>query len=227
MNNKGYIAPATLLVILIISLMMFGIFYTRTVSVTGDMVQSSKLSDEMNDNNIGYERAHALLYENVSFEGLVNYNDISKKYNISTVNEQYETILLNSENGSPINFEIKNRTPIEVKLTVFPLNPEINHSYSAELITNGKNLLENAEDLHYDFNEIVDADKTYNKQTQENNYGDYSLNITKMKNCIIKVSVNYDILRERELILKNDLIEKEIVIKNNEKLTIEFKKGGK
>lgn len=224
MNNKGYIDVATMLLILFVSLMLFGVFYARNVSVVADTDNSIKTVDVVNDSKKGLERTHALLSKNVSYDGLVKYADINKEYFISTISEEFETKNLTSSNS--LKFNVTNKTPLKVKITVFPTNESLPHSYGVELVYKGENLLSNAQDLYYDFEQTISSEKIYNSKTQESNYGDYFLNITNLENATLKIDITYDILREREILLKGPNIEKEVLISNSNGLSVKFK-GGK
>lgn len=224
MNNKGYIDVATMLLILFVSLMLFGVFYARNVSVVADTDNSIKTVDVVNDSKKGLERTHALLSNNVSYDGLVKYADINKEYSISTISEEFETKNLTSSNS--LKFNVRNKTPLKVKITVFPTNENFTHSYGAELLYKGENLLSNSQDLYYDFEQTIPSEKIYNSKTQESNYGDYFLNITKLENATLKIDITYDILRKREILLKGPNIEKEVLISNSTGLSVKFK-GGK
>lgn len=224
MNNKGYIDVATMLLILFVSLMLFGVFYARNVSVVADTDNSIKTVDVVNDSKKGLERTHALLSKNVSYDGLVKYADINKEYSISTISEEFETKNLISSNS--LKFNVSNKTPLKVKITVFPTNENLSHSYGAELLYKGENLLSNSQDLYYDFEQTIPSEKIYNSKTQESNYGDYFLNITKLENATLKIDITYDILRKREILLKGPNIEKEVLISNTTGLSVKFK-GGK
>lgn len=225
MNNKGYIAPITMMSIFFICLLFFGIFFMRTTSVAVDMKDASKVVDIMNANNTGIERTQALLSKNPSYEGVVDYKDIGKKYSFSTINENLTPTILTSK-STPLKFNVSNATPITVALTVYPINATMSHSYNAELLYNGQNILTNSKNLTYDFKQIVSSDKVYDKKTQIAKYGEYMLNVTDMKNCYVELKVDYNVLKSRELLLKGDDIERNIVITNNGKLTVKFKEGG-
>lgn len=225
LDNKGYIAPATMLIILFICLLFFEVLYVRTVGVAVDVRDASTIVDNMNSSKSGVERTQALLSENVSYEGEVNYKDLDRKYEISNINDSYEPIVLES-NSTPLKFKVSNATEIDVNLTVFPIDSKSPFSYNAELLYNNKNLLLDSQNLQYDFQQIVSSDNVYNKDTQKTNYGEYTLNVTGMNNCIVQVKVKYNYLKTRELLLKGNDIERKIVIQNGEKPSVKFKEGG-
>lgn len=225
LGNKGYIAPATMLIILFICLLFFEVLYVRTVGVAVDVRDASTIVDNMNSSKSGVERTQALLSENVSYEGEVNYKDLDRKYEISNINDSYEPIVLES-NSTPLKFKVSNATEIDVNLTVFPIDSKSPFSYNAELLYNNKNLLLDSQNLQYDFQQIVSSDNVYNKDTQKTNYGEYTLNVTEMNNCIVQVKVKYNYLKTRELLLKGNDIERKIVIQNGEKPSVKFKEGG-
>lgn len=225
LDNKGYIAPATMLIILFICLLFFEVLYVRTVGVAVDVKDASTIVDNMNRSKSGVERTQALLSENVSYEGEVNYKDLDRKYEISNINDSYEPIILES-NSTPLKFKVSNATEINVTLTVFPIDSESPFSYNAELLYNNKNLLLDSQDLQYDFQQIVSSDNVYNKTTQKTNYGEYTLNVTEMNNCIVQMKVKYNYLKTRELLLKGNDIERKIAIQNGENPSVKFKEGG-
>lgn len=223
-NNKGYIAPTTMLIILLVCLMMFGLFYSKTIVVTKDLNESGKLVNDVVNSNTGLERMYSLLYNNVSYEGSSNFSDINKLYEVQTIEEKFERIVLNSRNNK-VKFNINNRTPINIKMTVHPNNDGA-YEYSAELIYDGVNLLENADRNVYDSSYSIEEIFSYDKETQITNYGEYVLNIDTV-NCNVTVEIEYDNLIERTLLLNNDMVEREIIIKRNDDLKIEYLKGGK
>lgn len=224
MNNKGYISPAIMLVILLVCLMMFGLFYSRSIVVTKDLNESGKIINDVVNSNTGLERMYSLLYNNISYEGLSNYSDLNKLYEVQTIEEKFEKIILNS-NDKEIQFNIENKTPINIKMTVYPYN-EDDYEYSAKLIHNGVNLLGDAERNIYDSSYVIEETFSYNKETQITNYGEYVLNVDAV-NCDVEVEIQYDNLIERVILLKNDMVKREIMIKRNDDLKIEYLKGGK
>ncbi len=228
MNNRGYATFGVLMIILILTSMYLGLFYGGILNTNKDVAKSSLISNEMVKESNGKERLYSLLKDNISFVGQVTYEDLDRGYEIKTLDETYESVSIHSDSYSSESFLINNKTDINVHFVVMPIDIEESYSYSAELILNGKDMFnDSVQNVSSGINVTIDKDEIYNTDTQETNYGYYSLNFTDLNNCTVSAVITYDKLINRELSIIGRILNKNVVIYNEESGTeIKFKEGG-
>lgn len=220
-NERGYVTVGTIVVILILTSMYLVIFFGKILNTSNQVAQSSLISDEIVKDSNGKERLYSLLRSNVSFEGEVIYEDLERQYEVETINETYEPIVIHTNPHNSSTFNINNKTPIDVEFTVMGEDC----LYSAELLINDKDLLNGmASNLNSGFSTTINEKELYNIETGEVNYGDLKINFPKLNNCTIFIELNYNKLIEREVAIKGDF-NRQIVI-DNQSNTIRYKEGG-
>lgn len=220
MNNKGYISSMVLVVILFFVFLVLMITYSSISNTNKESVDSSFLNDEVVSSSNAKERLFSALSENISLVGNVNYEDLEQKYEVITNSENFEEQNLYFNSYQDVKFSINNKTPIDIRMVVSPIDTDESYSYSARLTKDGVDLLNGeALNLSQDDEFNVDSDFIYNESTGEFNYGDFNLVFDELNNCTVSVYVNYQKLIEREVEVKNNLFNRNIVI-NNEGLNL-------
>ena len=111
MNNKGFITSGLLIVILLVSGMIISIFYTPLLNSTYSIKNSFNYLDENINVKNSLERIHIHLYNNIAYKGLLDYDDLGLKYELSDMEVNYRTV--NTDSNT---FKIINPTNIEIKL---------------------------------------------------------------------------------------------------------------
>lgn len=232
MNKKGFATIGILIVILFVTSMLLLLFYKPILETSKNISKSSLISNQIVKDMNGKERIYSILKENISYEGEVNYEDLNKIYNVTTIDEDYESIELHFSSHSLNGFSINNKTSIDIMIEANPVDLDESYSYDVELINNGVDLLDgDGQGLQVSSDITIPSNKIYNKSTGKFNYGTYNLNIPYTENCTVKAIVVYDKLYHRELRLIDDNVERTILISNDfdhgeDNITIEFKQGG-
>lgn len=221
MNNRGYLTFGVIISTLIFSVFYLMFSYGRIVSSSKVNSEFASVSSEFVNHVNSEERLYSLLNQNVSFENDVHYEDLNAKYTLKTLDETYNERTISNKKT----FEVTNKTPIEIKVKATPVDNSFSYSYSLELIHDGRDFLEGSGiNRKADFSYEVDSSEVYNSQTQEYNYGTYSIKTSGLSNVYLEVEVMYDELIERVISVKSDDSSREILVtKESDHLDIKYR----
>lgn len=225
LNKQGYIGFGGAFLVFIVTFAFLFVLYNSSSNSLKISKETSRLTDHYVAAANGKERLHGALYENFSLVGEVEYEDILKsKYVIETISEDFSNKILNS-NGEPISFELKNKSEINISVSTEPFTLESICTYSVSLLNeNGREMLQGEGLNHFDKTFNIPSQLLYNEQTGETNLGLFNFSINS-SGCSTSTQISYNELLEREVSVKGNSIDLNILIEGlpNEKITI---KGG-
>lgn len=224
MNDKrGFINAGTAITILMLTSVIVIFLYSTTFD-TSKIIQSQKGAlQEFTATANSKERIYSLLKNNNSFIGKVNYEDLDRSYEVSTVSEEFNEI--SKSTSSALSFSINNKTDLSISTTLS--NVQDSCSYSIKLSHNGNDIPLGTNNYNLTSGEIfnIDSSEFYDTQTQRSNYGDYSLNVLS-SNCTVQANVSYKEIKERILEINGEDLKSEIKIKGGSVPEISMKEGG-
>lgn len=213
-NERGFVTVGVVVVILIVSMVIIGTFFNPILSTSVDMKDSREIIPKyVNDSN-GLERTYSTIKDNISYNGEIVFDDIEKEYEVSEVDSEYSTVELSLSELSN-SFEIENKTDIEILLEMAPEDNVNPSSYNVELILNGSESVISQSGLDSNTVLNVPANFVYNESTGEKKYGNYSLSV-EAENSTVTAKVKYKKLDYRKVTLKNDSIDKILIIDNRQ-----------
>lgn len=211
MNNKGETTLTILIIILFMISMISLLFFEPILKVSKDFAKTKNISQDIVNDMNSKERLFGLIKNNISYEGLVNYEDLNTSYVLSTKDEDFvpKTLKFNTDIA---HFYINNDTDINLAFEVDPVDAD-NFYYDVKLIIEGEDLLNN-NGLGLKTNKQFEISKLYDKLTNETKYGEYKL-IINTHNCKISSTIKYESLYYREILVQNDFQDFIIVANEN------------
>lgn len=216
MNNKGFATLGIALSVLIITTIMIAGFSSPMLNTAKNVKNAEEDTLQYTKNIAAKERLFSKLNENVSYDGLLDYEDLGVKYNVEEINLINEPVSI-FINGSGGEFQIINATDVNISLSAVAINPEEEFSYSAELLYNDVNEpITKVENLTTSKNINIEKGFFYDKNSDKTKYGTYKLNLIGT-NASVSAKVSYDRLEKREVNL-TELDDKEII----ENIIIEY-----
>lgn len=226
LNQKGIISAGTSLVVLMITSVLLIVLYSNTSNTTKVISKYHKNTEEYVQKANTKERLYSALNENYSLLGSFEYADLNTKYNVNTLNENFDKKNIKSD-GYPLSFNLKNKTDITVKTVANKISPDVTCNYSIQLTNNGKDMLEGlGANLSSGYTFTIDSDEVYDTKTQKSHLGKYDLNVNS-SNCVISIDIEYQKLTTREIEVDGDSIRMKVLFEdNNDNPVFKIKKGG-
>lgn len=214
-NDKGFITLGLAMAMLIVVSVLIITFSNPMLNTTKNIKGAEKNTEKYIRAIAGKERLHSKLKENISFKGVLNYNDLDSTYNVITLNEEYESKTLKfGQSGGE--FEINNKSDINIKITSTPIDVKKVHSYDISVEYDGVDIVgRGGKSLSGNNNIKIGKDYLYNDSTDETNYGKYSI-IVDSRNSNVSIEVSYNRLTKRELEVKGEDFDEVIIIENEE-----------
>lgn len=213
-NERGFVTVGVIVVILIASMIIIGTFFNPILNTSLDVKKSREIIPQYVNNSNGLERIYSLMRNNVSYNGEIIFDDIDKEYQVTEVDSEYSTVELSlSELNN--SFNIENKTDINISLEMTPGNNINASSYDVELLLDDSENVISQSGLTSSTVLNVPENYVYNETTGDTKYGKYTLLIEE-ENSKVTAVVRYKKLDYRETTLKNNSIDKVMVIDNNE-----------
>ena len=225
LNKEGSIGIGAAFVVFIVTLGFISILYMSAANNLKISGKTSELNGHYVNASNGKERLHGALYENLSLIGEIEFEDLLEDtYEIATVSESFSTRTINLTGGS-LPFLLKNKTDINISVSATPLTFESVCNYYVSLANeNGTEMIQDTELNHYDKSFHIPGEMLYNEQTGETNLGNFVFSINS-SGCVINAQISYEELVEREISVKGNSLDLNLLIEGitNGKITI---KGG-
>ena len=225
LNKEGSIGIGAAFLVFIVTLGFVSVLYMSAANNLKISGKTTELNGHYVNASNGKERLHGALYENLSLIGEVKYEDLLQDtYEIETISESFSTRTINSTGGSA-SFKLKNKTDINISVSATPLTLESVCNYYVSLVSeNGKEMIQDSEVNHFDKSFHIPGDMLYNEQTGETNLGNFVFSMSS-SGCIVNAQISYEELIEREISVKGNSLDLNLIIEGitNEKITI---KGG-
>lgn len=195
MNKKGYITVSLVVVTILTTTLLFGLI----AMLVNDTTQNTVVIDETTKDYISqrnaYERLYSELKINPSLDGLVEYKDIDKIFNINELSIEYRNVELT---GNNLEFVIRNKTDLNIDIN---LTGSIENPTSVSVVGGGT--LENLVNLSFT---DIDGNRTFNKKVTSNQF--YSNNRDNLNYGLSKI---YTTNNNASLVVNRNIIEKRVV----------------
>ena len=212
LNNKGFATTGIIFAVLLITMIVITLFLNPILNTSVNVKKSKEIIPEYVNNINGVERVYSVFKENISHNKDITFEDIGKKYKVTTVKEDYLDIQLLLDNYNT--FNVNNKTDINIYFEVYPIDYELPHSYSIDVLLDNNKVVASKDGLVNNSTINVANSYLYNEETGETNYGEYKIDVD-TTNCNVVTRVEYKKLDYREIELSNENIEQNIGIKNN------------
>lgn len=224
LNKEGAIGIGAAFIVFIVTLGFVSVLYMSAANNLKISGETSELNGHYVNASNGKERLHGALYENLSLTGEVKYeNLLEDTYEIETISELFATRTINSSGGS-VPFELKNKTDINIAVSTTPLTLESVCNYYVSLVNEDGEEMLTSELKHFSESFHIPGEMLYNELTGETNLGNFVFSINS-SGCVVDAQISYEELVEREISVKGNSLDLNIMIEGlpNEKITI---KGG-
>lgn len=212
LNNKGFATTGIILAVLLITMIVITLFLNPILNTSVNVKNSKEFIPEYVNNINGVERVYSVFKENISHNKDISFEDIGKEYRVTQIKEDYSDIQLILDNYNT--FNVNNKTDINIYFEVYPIDYELPHSYSVNVLLNNNKIVASADDMVNNSTMNIANSYLYNEETGETNYGEYKVDVD-TTNCNVVIRVEYKKLDYREIKLSNENIEQNIGIKNN------------
>lgn len=190
-------ASTTLMLVIMLSTLSLILLATQRFAVVNNMRVARMNEISQNSYNVrnGFERLHAVLNENPSFEGTLSFEDIGQEIIVEEVSIS-TSLIQESQNST---FRIVNKTPLVVNLTVYGSydNPTSVNITGAGILNGLINTSFNASSVQ-NYNITITEDKFYNKINDYINYGQggvFSNNTTRTSMTINRLIIDSRIIK--------------------------------
>ena len=212
MNNKGFATTGIIFAVLLITMIVITLFLNPILNTSVNVKNSKEFTPEYVNNINGVERVYSVFKENISHNKDISFEDIGKEYRVTQIKEDYSDIQLILDNYNT--FNVNNKTDINIYFEVYPIDYELPHSYSVNVLLNNNKIVASADGMVNNSTMNIANSYLYKEETGETNYGEYKIDVD-TTNCNVVTRVEYKKLDYREIELSNENIEQNIGIKNN------------
>lgn len=211
-NQRGYATIGVVVTVLILTLAISTIFLNPILNTSLNTKQAKDIIPQYVQNMNGIERVYSKLKQNVSLNEPIIFSDISKEYEITEVNSEYQQENL-SFTGNSNSFSVNNKTDVNIGFQVSQVDSDFPYYYDAKIVQNGETVA-SISNKNTDISITIDEQYLYNETNGETNYGEYEI-IIDTYNSTVDSTVSFNQLTYREIELSNDNINQLIGITRN------------
>jgi len=211
-NQRGYATIGVVVAILILTLAISTVFLNPILNTSLNTKQAKDIIPQYVQNMNGIERVYSKLKQNVSLNEPIIFEDISKEYEITEVNSEYQQENL-SFTGNSNSFSVNNKTDVNIGFQVSQVDSDFTYYYDAKIVHNGETVA-SISNKNTDMTITIDEQYLYNETNGETNYGEYEI-IIDTYNSSVESTVSFDKLTYREIKLSNENINQLIGITRN------------